>query len=69
MCQLAERYEELEWVDRELLSAEWNLLAAHLNFSRRKGPGPEAIFQQVLSLREKSRTLLASLGDEFVSAS
>lgn len=67
MSQLAQRYEELVMVERDLRQAQSNLLAAHHNFANHDGPRPEIIFRQVLRLRQQSRALLSRLGEDFVA--
>ncbi len=64
---LASDYRALEQVDQALRLAERNLLAAHFQPAARVGPRPEVIFQQVLTLRARSRQLLTGLGEKFAT--
>lgn len=64
---LASDYRALEQVDQALRQAERNLLAAHFQPADRVGPRPEVIFQEVLTLRAKSRQLLTGLGEKFAT--
>ena len=68
MCLgLAARYEELEQLGRDLSRAQQDLLAAHLKLAGPTGSRPETLYKEVLSLRARSRRLLATLGDDLAA--
>lgn len=64
--QLGAGYAQLQDVDQALREAERDLRAAHRDFAARQGPRPEAVYLEVLRLREQSRLLLRQLGDLFL---
>ena len=64
---IASTYEELKLVDEDLLRAERNLLAAHLNRECTAGPRPQEIYLTVLGLRAKTKALLRRLADDLTS--
>lgn len=59
------RYAELQDVDRALRDAESKLKTAHLAFARHEGPPPDALYRDVVRLRQQARNLLSSVGDLF----
>ena len=68
MCLgLAEQYEQMKQLDRELSRAPDDLLAAHLKLAGPNAPRPEAIYKEVLGLRARSRHFLTRLGDALVA--
>ena len=66
LCELSCGYAELEEVDEALREAEQGLKAAHADFANSKGPRPEALYREVVRLREKSRRLLDELAEMFL---
>lgn len=64
--QLNAGYAQLQDVDQALREAERDLQAAHRDFAGRQGPRPEAVYLEVVRLREQSRLLLNQLADLFL---
>ncbi len=64
--QLSAGYAQLQDVDQALREAERDLQVAHRDFAARQGPRPEAVYLEVLRLRQQSRLLLNQLHDLFL---
>lgn len=64
--QLSAGYAQLQDVDQALREAERDLRAAHRDFAARQGPRPEAVYLEVVRLRQQSRLLLNRLADLFL---
>lgn len=66
--RLASGFDELTRVEEALREAERRLHAAHLDCARQQAAErPEALYREVLSLRDRSRQVLSELGEIWVA--
>lgn len=64
---LASGYAELERIDAALAEAERQLDEAHRDGAGRAGPPPDALYREVVRLRQCSRQLLNRLCDLLIA--
>ncbi|GAC1600939.1 MAG: hypothetical protein NVS3B2_03500 [Ramlibacter sp.] len=66
-ADLASGYAELKRVDQALRDAQERLHDAHVAYALGTGPRPQAHYQEVISLRRRSRLLLDGLAELFLA--
>lgn len=64
---LASGYDQLKLVDQALRDAEKRLRAAHIQCIEHGPRRAQALYQEVIALRDRSRLMLAVLGELWVA--
>jgi hypothetical protein len=66
-ADLSSGYAELKRIDHALRDAEQRLHDAHIEYSHGKGPRPDGHYQEVIVLRQLSRSMLDGLAQLFLA--
>ncbi len=66
-ADLASGYADLKRLDQALRDAEQRLHDAHIDYAHGQGPRPDSQYQEVIVLRQRSRSMLDALARLFLA--